>query len=286
MTDGELARAIQAIPTHTDELPQESRSPIGHFKHTTAELVGMLKFLARKAAVGRPRTAEGYLGRVRQMALVSLVESLERFFKEVAAVCVDALAPVTADDRFDKMTVSGTSLVGHYRTQTLGSALCETQVLTDCGEINKRFKGVLAPLAPAPGKKGVTEFKLLEEDSPDYRVRYSTLQLVWQLRHTVVHNVGVVTQSDAVKLRVLAKRPVAAARLLVPTEDDIRKLVRFLEQVADFCNRRVCDQLADVLTQVHGSDPTLIDPAERARYLADTFRVPVTVAGSAAAPPP
>lgn len=288
MADSDWPLNIREILSHTEPLPAEADTPIRHFNHTTAEILGTLNFLSRKAAAGRPaqRVVADHLGRVRQMALVSLIENLERFFKDLAAVCVDVLAPVTADDRFDKLTVTGTALVGHYDARTLGRAMCETQVMTDCGEINKRFKALIAPLHPAPGRKGVTDFVLLEARTADEDARYATLQLVWQLRHTVVHNVGVVTRSDAVKLRVLAKCAVEAPRLLVPTEDDPRNLVRFLEQVADFCNNRVCGQLAGVLTQIHAGDPTLIDPAERARYLADTFRVPVTVAGVAAAPPP
>lgn len=288
MTEGELALALGEILAHTEALPRDSRSPIGHFKHTTAELDETLKFLARKAGVGKTaqRTVDRHLGRVRQMALVSLVESLERFFKELAAVCVDELAPVTADARFDKLSISGGSLVGHYGARTLGQAMCETQVWTDCDDINRRFKALLGPTLSALGAKGVKEFILLETATSDEKTRYTTLQLVWQLRHSVVHNVGVITRSDAVKLGVLAKRRIEAPRLLVPTEADTRNLVRFLEQSADFCNRRVCGQLTDLLTRIHADDPTLVDPAERARYLADTFRVPVTVAGEAAAPPP
>ena len=37
---------------------------------------------------------------------------------------------------------------------------------------------------------------------------YETLNIVWQIRHSVVHNVGVITQSDAIKLRLLTKQPV------------------------------------------------------------------------------
>lgn len=286
MTEGELARAIRAIPTHSDEPPRESQTPIGHFKHTTAELVETLKFFSRKAVVGKTptRKAASHLGRVRQLALVGLVESLERFFKELAAVCVDVLAPITADDRFDDFVIRGTSLVGCYTAGSIGRALADPLLWHDSKLVNERFKGLLEDTSRAV--RQLDAFLLLPKQPAVEGERYETLQLVWQLRHSVVHNVGVVTETDAVKLRVLSRHRVPAPRVLVPTVHDMDYLGRFLQETATRCNGRVAERLAELLTRIHADDPTLIDPADRARYLADTFRVPVTVAGEPAAPPP
>jgi hypothetical protein len=228
--------------------------------------------------------ADKHLGRLRQMALVSLVENLERLVKELAAECVDVLATVTADDRFDTFTVKGSSIAGHFGADTLGRALCEAGTWLDCETINRRFRELLADPSPIPPVPQA--FHLFPQQPQDEKTRYDTLQLVWQLRHTVVHNVGVITQSDAVKLRVLAKGPVEPLRVLAPTRDDLNYLIRFVDETGARANRRVGARLAEVLTRIHAGDPNLFDPAERGRYLASKFRTPVTVAGVRSTPPP
>ncbi len=72
-----------------------------------------------------------------------------------------------------------------------------------------------------------------------------------------MHNVGVITQSDAVKLRLWAREPVASPRVLSPTREDIRYLKRFLDETAQDCNDKVGDRLAELLTTLHKKDPTL-----------------------------
>src|SRR5207245_1035182 len=110
--------------------------------------------------------------------------------------------------------------------------------------------------------------------------RFEVLGLVWQIRHSAVHNVGVITQSDAVKLRLWAKEAVASPRVLSPTRDNIRYLKRFLDETAESCNQRIGQRLADLLTTLAAGDPTLFVPQERADALTATFGLPLTVAGA------
>ncbi len=287
MTEGELIAALRELPSHSVPLPPESRAPLEHFLFTYGALVKTLGYVARKVGPAGTLTPTGttHLGRVRQMALVSLVENLERFLKESAAECIDIVAPVTADDRFKSFAdIKVRALVGHYEAGTIGRALSESQVWTKTETINDRFRDILAD--PSMAGRPLPPFHLLPNQPGADQDWFNTLQLVWQLRHTVVHNVGVVTRSDAVKLRVFAKQPVPAPRVLVPTVEDIDYLGRFLRETAIRCNTRVAERLAALLTRIQADDPALLDPVERARYLADTFRVPVTVAGENAAPPP
>jgi hypothetical protein len=81
-----------------------------------------------------------HLRRLYGMALVSLVESFERFLKEVAAECVDCLAPFVVDDRFNVFAIQGSGLASHFGTGTLGKSLCESSTWLDCEEISKRFR--------------------------------------------------------------------------------------------------------------------------------------------------
>lgn len=281
-----LHQSIRDILLHGMSLPPEADCPIRHFELTAGDIAGTLDYFRRKTELSSSYTqvAERHLGRLRQMALVSLIETLERLLKELAAVCVDVLAPVTADDRFDAFRVSGSAIAGHFGTDTLGRALCETGTWLDCKTINDRFRELLSD--PFPGSQPLPAFQLFRLHPADERGRYDTLQLVWQLRHTIVHNVGVVTQSDAVKLRVLSKRAIDPLRIVVPTRDDIRHLHRFLKETAERCNQRIAERLAVILSRIHAENPILFDAAERATYLAAQLRETITVAGTTVTPPP
>ncbi|MBN9169845.1 MAG: hypothetical protein J0J11_08000 [Microbacterium sp.] len=95
-----------------------------------------------------------------------------------------------------------------------------------------------------------------------------------------------ITQSDAVKFRLLVREEVASPRFLVPTREDIRHLKRFLDETADVCNDRLGKRLADLLTGLHASDPTLFDAKEVADRVTTTFGFVLTVAGVAGTLPP
>src|SRR5205807_2383223 len=88
--------------------------------------------------------AAKHLGRLYGMALVNLVETFERFLKEVAATCVDCLAEFIVDDRFDAFKIQGSALASHFGTKTLGKSLCESATWLDCEDINRRFRELLA----------------------------------------------------------------------------------------------------------------------------------------------
>lgn len=102
----------------------------------------------------------------------------------------------------------------------------------------------------------------------------------------MVHNVGVITSSDAAKLRVLTRRTVQAPRSLAPTRDDLRFLKRFLDETAESCNARIGEALAGLLTAIDQDNPGLLDPTMVATELARAFGIPMTISMSSATPPP
>jgi hypothetical protein len=219
------------------------------------------------------------------MVLISLVETFERFLKEVAAACVDRLAHCVLDDRLNVFKIQGSGLAAHFGTGTLGKSLCESSIWLDCDEINERFRKLLSD----PFQVGGQFFYLFPRGNqqPAAEVwRYEPMNLVWQIRHTAVHNVGVVTQSDGIKFRLLAKEAVASPRLLAPTWDDLRFLKRFLDETAKSCNQRVGQRLAELLTTLHAGDPTLFSPQATADALTQTFGFSLTVAEAAGVLPP
>jgi hypothetical protein len=113
------------------------------------------------------------------------------------------------------------------------------------------------------------------------RERAKTLSILWQVRHNLAHNVGVITKSDALKLRLLVKGNVNAERLLSPTENDLRYVKRFLFETAEIVNRKVGDRLALLLTEIHRDDPTLFESQQLADSVSQGFGYALTIDGAA-----
>lgn len=282
----DLARKIKDILQHVQPLPDESKAPVLHYRRTGTDIWASLTYVEGAFREGNryQAVAERHLGRLYGMALVSLVENFERFLKEAAAECVDCLAPFIVDDRFNVFAIQGSGLASHFGTGTLGKSLCESSTRLDCEEINKRFRRLLAD----PFQAGGQSFDLFPKPNQQPAAeqwRFEPMNLIWQIRHTAVHNVGVVTRSDAVRLRLLAKEPVEGARLLVPTRNDLRYLKRFLDETAEVCNRRIGERLGELLTAIRASTPTLFEPQTMADRLASIFRLPLQVAGASGVVP-
>ena len=152
--------------------------------------------------------------------------------------------------------------------------------------INNRFRKLLAP----SGKDMWEEFLLPARNQgkgpskDDQEKRASILAILWQLRHNLTHNSGVLTGSDSMKLRVLTRRPVEKDRILVPSQVDLRYVKRFFAEIADDINRRVGTQLADLLGAIHAESPSLVEPATKAQELADVFALSMKVATAHADP--
>jgi hypothetical protein len=278
----DLTRKIKDIVQHVQPLPDEATAPILHYQRTTSDIWASLAYIER--AVGeRDRygaVVERHLGRLYGMALVNLVETFERFLKEAAAECVDCIANFVVDDRFNLFSIHGSALASHFGTGTLGKSLCESSTWFDCEEINKRFRRLLSD----PFQDG--KFYLFPKQPAAELVQFESMNLVWQIRHTSIHNVGVITQSDAVKLRLWAKENVAAPRILCPTRSDLNYLKRFMDETAKRCNQRIGDRLAELLTTIQASTPALFDAQQMANRIASAFRLALQVAGLPGMIPP
>ena len=283
----DLTRKIKDILLHVQPLPDEAKAPILHYRRTVADIWGALGYVER--AIGQRERYQTvvarHLGRVYGMALVNLVETFERFLKEVAAECVDCLVDLVVDDRFNVFKIQGSALASHFGTGTLGKSLCESATWLDCEEINERFRKLLGD----PFQVGGQFFYLFPKQSQlpaGQQSRFDLMSLVWQIRHTAVHNVGVITQSDAVRLRVWAREPVAAPRLLTPTRGDLNYLKRFLDETASDCNQRIGDRLAQLLTLILPTAPISIAPQDLANRVTAIFRRVLQVAGADGVLPP
>jgi hypothetical protein len=277
----DLARKIKDILRHTQPLPDEAKAPILHYRQTVADIWGALAYVER--AIGQrdryQAVIDRHLGRIYAMALVTVVETFERFLKEVAGACVDCLSDFIVDDRLNVFKVQGSALASHFGTGTLGKSLCESATWLDCEQINERFRKLLAD----PFQVGGQFFYLFPKQTQipaAQQSRFDLMNLVWQIRHTGVHNVGVITQSDAVRLRQWAREPVTAQRLLTPTRSDLNYLKRFLDETADDCNQRIGERLAQLLTSILPNAPVPVGPQELANRVSAIFRRGLPVGGA------
>jgi hypothetical protein len=277
----DLGRKIKDILRHTQPLPDEAKAPILHYRQTVADIWGALAYVERAIDQGGryQAVADRHLGRVYGMALVNVVETFERFLKELACECVDCLADLIVDDRFNVFKIQGSALASHFGTGTLGKSLCESATWLDCEEINERFRRLLAD----PFQVGGPFFYLFPKQNQlaaGQQSRFDLMNLIWQIRNTAVHNVGVITQSDAVKLRQWAKELVTAPRLLAPTRSDLNYLKRYLDETADECNQRIGERLSQLLTSIVPTAPVRVAPQAMANRVSAIFRQPLAVGGA------
>jgi hypothetical protein len=270
---------------HTGPMPEEANVPRLHHRRVALDTWNTLRYLGRKIpAEGLyPAVLERHFIHLHRMMLVQVIEAFERFLKELAAVCVDHLAEFVLDKRFDEFQVRGGVLAAHFQAGTLGRALCESDTWLDCKDVNDRFRKLLAD----PFDAGAFYvFPSGNQQPAAERFRYPIVSTLWQVRHTIVHNVGVITASDAVKFRALTQEPVPAPSILLPTRDDLRHVTRFLNESADSINERVGERLAELLTTLRTTQGLTFDPQQRANQVSRQFNRPLAVAGAMGVLPP
>ncbi len=270
---------IRSILEHVEDLPEEAAAPIAHYRWSSTHIWDLLRYTDSlfENVSPFPDVARRHRNHLHSMVLIHQIEAFERFLKEAAAVCVDQLIEHVLDDRFGGFSISASYLVAHFKAQTVGKSLCDPQTWLDCKKVNERFQKLLS----LPDRRGEHKkdkpFLLLPRKTEEDQDWYDTLELIWQLRHTTVHNVGVITQADAVKFRLLVGEKVDAPRMLFPTRDDLGNLKQFLDETAAECNGKIGERLALVLSDLHQHDSGLFDARETADGLTQLFTIPLTV---------
>lgn len=268
--------AIQDIPDHAEALPPESSSPIEHFRRSMSDARNLLKYFERKTAASKhyPGPFEKHSKRLRAQVVLAFVGAFERFLKELAAVCINHVGPFILDDRLTVLTLPAHAAAAHFEEKDLGRALAEASTWLDSNSVNNRFRRLLAD----PFEDGKFFFFPGGKDPEAWR--RVPMDVLWQLRHSIAHNLGVLTLSDAAKLRLLRKKAVAAPVTLALTDEDVLVIKLFLDEVAEDGNKRVAARLGELLTKLHSEDATLFNPATKASELATILRAPLTLAGN------
>ncbi len=272
-------RKIRELLSHTRPSLSDATPPIDRYEERLAECGGLLQYLGRRltAANYYDGVYERHMTLQRRMTLVTLIEGFERFLKDLAIVCVDHLAAITYDDRFDCFSSTGTELALHFGAGDIGKAMCESETWLSNNRINERFRRLLkSPF----GEDWSEQLFPNERQRPDVaRDDARTLAILWQVRHSITHNSGVLTEADAARLRLFAKQRLECCNEIAPSMDDIRHVTRFLKQLATDTNDRVGNRLASVLSEIHLADTDLFDAQKEANELSSSFKRSLTING-------
>src|SRR6267143_1118881 len=121
-----LHQKVRAMLQHTAALLPEAECPIRHFERSASVGMSVIEYMLYRidAQLTYPAVYDRHFGHLRRMVLAELLESFERFLKELAAVCVDQLAPYTLDDRFDAFAPRRTEQIAAFVTsRSIGRAL-------------------------------------------------------------------------------------------------------------------------------------------------------------------
>lgn len=275
----DLHTQVRKLLGHTSPPSTGSDRPLSHFERSINDgslLLGYIRAHIDPAEVYGSVYGK-HLGQLHRMILAEQIESLERFLKELAALCVDYLAPFTTDDRFDEFFPKrGDTVAAFVNASSVGRALCESDTWINNKTINSRFASLLKT---ADGPKWEWLFPEANQQPEVERARAATLAMLWQIRHTLAHNLGVLTHSDSMKFRVLIRGAVNAEHRLNPSSDDLRHVKRFLSETAGITNRRVGVRLAEVLGGFHSVDPGLFDAQSKADELSQRLAFSVTIHG-------
>ena len=217
-----LHRKVREVLQHTGPMPPEANCPLRHFDRTSHSGRLLIEYFENHLENQNRVTSvcNRHMSHLHRMVLSEMLQSFERFIKELASVCVDLLAPYSVDDRFDEFVPKrGEQIAVFVNAGSIGKALCESDTWCKNDGINKRFKAMLKlpfgadweNLFPEPNQQPVIE-----------RERAATLTILWQIRHNLAHNVGALTESDTMKFRMLIGGPIGSDCVLSPTVQDLR----------------------------------------------------------------
>ncbi len=222
------------------------------------------------------------------LCFFQMIAAFERYLKELAAVCVDEVAPLATDNRLGEFSIGGDDAAPHVQDQTIGRALCETALWHDIDKVNERFKKILRypndpnkdPFQLFPSKASSPPEARLFPSKAEARSKVDTLRYLFQLRHSIAHNLGHVTRSDGNKVERLLKAKIQPKPGVLSLErKHVYYLQRFLEPVVDEINDVVATRLTLVLTEFEKQMPALMDLNAIADRLARLFQTSVTVGG-------
>lgn len=276
-TPAKYGEYIRQVPLR--EEAEEADIPVRHFRNDVAHAIRFVDYLIdlKKKTPVYDKGFERHLKAISSLAFFQIVASFERLLKELAAICVDEVAPLCADERLSCFKIDGKDAAPHILDQTVGRALCESTLWHDTKTTNERFEMILRgnPLVDPQPLKGF----ILFDGKSGLRGEIKTIKVMFQIRHTIAHNLGTLTRSDAGKLQRILGERIDGHKELDIDRKHVYYLQQFVSGLAKEVNTTVADRLGQVLTQFRNTSPSLIDHVAKAKELANLFQVRFTIAG-------
>ncbi|QDV85805.1 hypothetical protein [Planctomycetes bacterium TBK1r] len=276
----DLNQKVRDLLQHTQANPANHVAPIRNFERRIGGSVAMLKYVNDHidGQAVYQNVLDRHLSSLHRMVLVSLIEAFERFIKELAILCVDSIASYTIDNRFDQFSASAGLLSIQFDAGTVGRALCESDTWLSNQGVNERFRQLLK--CHFDDQPWENLFPNARQQPAAERERAKTLGILWQLRHNITHNTGLLTDSDARRLTLMVKQQVAPGESINPSNHDLRYVERFLVETADRTNVRIAERLAELLTELHTDNPSLFTPQDKADSVSSGFQQSLIIAGA------
>lgn len=276
---------LRDTSSNASDLPAESFSPLEHYRRSANNAWNLVVYMKRNVARVNyySKPFDRHMSRLYGMTLANLVGAFERFLKELAVICVDELADFSLDSRLDEFSIKGSVASAHFTTDRIGNALCEADPWLNCNHINDKFRKLLADPYEEGGKFYMFPMKR-GHGSEDELKRSRLISAIFQIRHTLVHNLGFITKSDATKLRQILQTDIDGMKVMTPSSRNVSQVKRLLDETASVINERMAKRLSELLSTLKQENYLTFDPPLKAQQLVNVFGVSVTICGHTASP--
>jgi hypothetical protein len=249
----EVATSTNAQVKHIAE-PQSS--PLEHFRHLLRHQQNFLKWidsrhdklqkaqkeLAELKNLNRrgPKDAvyRKYRWYTEELVLLEAINNFEVFYKRSLIELASALKEFIPPGNI-KGAVAGKVIWSVTGDLSAPSLLFESQLFHDLSNVDKATRMLL----------GKCRYKVNSPD-PAMKSTVKALQAIFQIRHTLSHNGGLVTDSDHIKLKVIGY-DAPASEIVDPTKNHLGKSIfRLLQKEANAFTKWLRGSTIDYLNQV------------------------------------
>lgn len=157
----------------------------------------------------------------KQLVLLESINAFEKFYKSMIVELCDAIRPYVKATGLKPFEIDAAHLFGDLPNSTLITAYFESRTYHNPDAIDSVTNMLI-------GKKRYDPSQLASKNKEDVKQRKRCLQAIFQIRHTLSHNNGFVTDSDAVKLKKYGLL-IQAEGVIDPNKDHLREAIcRFM----------------------------------------------------------
>lgn len=245
-----IATSPNSSIRHLASISQKTESEafialMGHQSNFVSWIISRHEELSKLKSKGpKDATYNKYKWYAEHMLLLEAINAFEVFYKRSIVALGTALAPHVPPDR-----VKGTIDTRILWTAPLGTPasdlIFESRLYHDLDAVDQATEALV-------------QSKRYNKNKPStpLKKRVRTLQAVFQLRHTLSHNHGLVTASDSGKLQLLGYAA-AVGEVIDPTKDFLGDVVRrvLISEATDFSTWLLA-AAADYLKEVHANTGT------------------------------